>query len=134
MVFWVKTIKDELRPPGVSRPTGRGRAFPRVRLRPQAAGGSAAVLASPQASQDEQDEELAAYNAYLARLHQGSEGPRQVARSAVAVLPAPDDTREVGQVRLNVTLYRVMAYVTGVVLIVLCVLAIPSPSSATRRS
>jgi integral membrane protein len=27
-------------------------------------------------------------------------------------------------VRLNVTLYRVMAYVTGVVLIVLCVLAI----------
>jgi integral membrane protein len=30
----------------------------------------------------------------------------------------------VGRVRLNVTLYRVMAYVTGVVLIVLCVLAI----------
>jgi integral membrane protein len=30
----------------------------------------------------------------------------------------------VGRVRLNVTLYRVMAYVTGVVLIVLCTLAI----------
>jgi integral membrane protein len=30
----------------------------------------------------------------------------------------------VGRVRLNVTLYRVMAYVTGVVLIILCVLAI----------
>jgi integral membrane protein len=30
----------------------------------------------------------------------------------------------VGRVRLNVTLYRVMAYVTGVVLIVLCALAI----------
>jgi integral membrane protein len=30
----------------------------------------------------------------------------------------------VGRVRLNVTLYRVMAYVTGVVLIILCALAI----------
>jgi integral membrane protein len=30
----------------------------------------------------------------------------------------------VGRVRLNVTLYRVMAYLTGVVLIVLCVFAI----------
>jgi integral membrane protein len=30
----------------------------------------------------------------------------------------------VARVRLNVTLYRVMAYITGVVLIVLCVLAI----------
>jgi integral membrane protein len=30
----------------------------------------------------------------------------------------------VGRVRLNVTLYRVMAYVTGVVLIVLCLFAI----------
>jgi integral membrane protein len=30
----------------------------------------------------------------------------------------------VGRVRLNVTLYRVMAYITGVVLIVLCVFAI----------
>jgi len=30
----------------------------------------------------------------------------------------------VARVRLNVTLYRVMAYVTGVVLIILCVLAI----------
>jgi integral membrane protein len=30
----------------------------------------------------------------------------------------------VGRVRLNVTLYRVMAYVTGVILIVLCALAI----------
>ena len=35
-----------------------------------------------------------------------------------------DDFGEVGRLRLNVTLYRVMAYVTGVVLIVLCVLAI----------
>jgi integral membrane protein len=32
--------------------------------------------------------------------------------------------KEAGQMRLNVALYRVMAYVTGVVLIVLCILAI----------
>ncbi len=37
----------------------------------------------------------------------------------------PDErAKEVQRVRLNVVLYRVMAYVTGVVLIVLCVLAI----------
>ena len=37
----------------------------------------------------------------------------------------PDErAKEVRRVRLNVTLYRLMAYVTGVVLIVLCVLAI----------
>ena len=35
-----------------------------------------------------------------------------------------DDAREVARLRLNVTLYRVMAYITGVVLIVLCVFAI----------
>src|SRR5262249_61378012 len=37
----------------------------------------------------------------------------------------PDErAKEARRVRLNVTLYRLMAYVTGVVLIVLCVLAI----------
>jgi integral membrane protein len=37
----------------------------------------------------------------------------------------PDEhAKEVRQVRLNAALYRVMAYITGVVLIVLCVLAI----------
>jgi hypothetical protein len=37
---------------------------------------------------------------------------------------ADERAKEVRRVRLNVTLYRLMAYVTGVVLIVLCVLAI----------
>ena len=36
----------------------------------------------------------------------------------------PERAKEAAGMRLNVTLYRVMAYVTGVVLIVLCVLAI----------
>lgn len=64
IVFWAKTIKDEFRPPasaegldGVSLPAGRDGSA--------AAGpGAAADGAGP----DEDDEELAAYNAYLARL------------------------------------------------------------------
>jgi integral membrane protein len=48
-----------------------------------------------------------------------------VARPAVAGAGRPGgDAKEVARVRLNVTLYRVMAYVTGAVLIVLCGFAI----------
>jgi len=48
-----------------------------------------------------------------------------VARPAVARDGSPrDNAKEVARLRLNVTLYRVMAYVTGVILIVLCVFAI----------
>ena len=35
-----------------------------------------------------------------------------------------DNAKEAARLRLNVTLYRVMAYVTGTILIVLCVFAI----------
>jgi hypothetical protein len=66
IVFWAKTIKDEFRPPapaegldGVSLPAGRDGA-----AGPGAAGG--AGLAG--AAADEDDQELADYNAYLARL------------------------------------------------------------------
>src|SRR5262249_45276117 len=55
----------------------------------------------------------------------GSERPRQVAWPPVARDGGTrDNAKEVARVRLNVTLYRVMAYVTGVILIVLCVFAI----------
>jgi integral membrane protein len=48
-----------------------------------------------------------------------------VARHSLARDGSPrDNAKEVARVRLNVTLYRVMAYVTGVILIVLCVFAI----------
>jgi len=48
-----------------------------------------------------------------------------VARTAVTRGGKPrDNAKEVARVRLNVTLYRVMAYVTGVILIVLCLFAI----------
>ena len=65
IVFWAKTIKDEFRPPAqadslddVALPAGRG-------------GGAVPALGNggaADAAEDEDDEELAAYNAYLARL------------------------------------------------------------------
>jgi hypothetical protein len=65
IVFWAKTIKDEFRPPAqaeglddVALPAGRGGAAGLVTT-----GAGAADAAG-----DEDDEELAAYNAYLARL------------------------------------------------------------------
>ena len=48
-----------------------------------------------------------------------------MARPSLAPGGTPrDNAKEVARLRLNVTLYRVMAYVTGVILIVLCVFAI----------
>jgi hypothetical protein len=65
IVFWAKTIKDEFRPPAraggldeVALPTGRDG--------PAAAGH--VTGAGEGAADGEDDEELAAYNAYLARL------------------------------------------------------------------
>jgi hypothetical protein len=65
IVFWAKTIKDEFRPPAqadglddVALPAGRGGAA-------VPAPGNAGAA---DAAADEDDEELAAYNAYLARL------------------------------------------------------------------
>ncbi len=69
IVFWAKTIKDEFRPPApaegldsVALPAGRdGTAGADL------AGGTAGT-AEAGVGDDEDDEELAAYNAYLARL------------------------------------------------------------------
>jgi hypothetical protein len=65
IVFWAKTIKDEFRPPAqaeslddVALPAGRGGA----------AGLALGNAGAPDAAAEEDDEELAAYNAYLARL------------------------------------------------------------------
>jgi hypothetical protein len=68
VVFWVKTILDEVRPPA-TRPAG-----PEVMLpsgAPQPPVSMAAAAAGPDG---EEDEELAAYNAYLARLHREVRG------------------------------------------------------------
>jgi hypothetical protein len=68
IVFWAKTIKDEFRPPAtaegldsVTLPAGRDGVAAAV---PGAGPGEASGADVP----DEDDDELAAYNAYLARL------------------------------------------------------------------
>ena len=67
IVFWAKTIKDEFRPPGPRRGPGQRRAAGGTgrdgRPAPAPAPGRAALV--PLTTDDE---ELAAYNAYLARL------------------------------------------------------------------
>jgi hypothetical protein len=62
IVFWAKTIKDEFRPPvqaesldDVALPAGRG-------------GAAGPAMGNAGAADAAEDEELAAYNAYLARL------------------------------------------------------------------
>lgn len=61
IVFWVKTIKDEFRPPA------QADRLDDVTL-PAGTGVLAAGAGEAGAAEDEDDDELAAYNAYLARL------------------------------------------------------------------
>jgi hypothetical protein len=71
VVFWAKTIRDELRPPAdpgeaeeVDLPSGAGRAAE--------PGGAAGRQDGP--GEAEEDPELAAYNAYLAHLNEQVKG------------------------------------------------------------
>jgi DNA-binding transcriptional regulator of glucitol operon len=73
VVFWAKTIRDEFKPqadpgevPDVDLPAGAG-------ARPSRGPNSRARGPVP-AAQDEPDPELAAYNAYLARLNEQVKG------------------------------------------------------------
>lgn len=67
VVFWIKTIRDEVHPPAQPDPAAA------VSVLPDGAGQPAAVAGSGPAPAGEpvtgEDEELAEYNAYLARLH-----------------------------------------------------------------
>jgi hypothetical protein len=73
VVFWAKTIRDEFHPPAeagepdIALPAG---AYPATAG--ATAGGAAAVPGGAPAT--EEDAELAAYNAYLARLHKEVRG------------------------------------------------------------
>jgi hypothetical protein len=75
LVFWVKTIRDELKPPAVEPaedielPVSAGSGAASGRFAAAAANGSA-----DQEGDEADDPELAAYNAYLARLNQQVEG------------------------------------------------------------
>ena len=72
VVFWAKTIRDEFRPPAVAETGEPGIPLP-AGAYPAAAGATAAAAPSG-AAMTEEDAELAAYNAYLARLHKEVKG------------------------------------------------------------
>jgi len=72
VVFWAKTIRDEFHPPAVA-----GHAEEGVELPVGAAGGAARAAASRSGAEPatpEEEADLAAYNAYLARLHREVKG------------------------------------------------------------
>jgi hypothetical protein len=70
VVFWAKTVRDEIKPPAAPAPV-QAAGLP-------AGAGSASGPGSPgqdgQAGEEADDPELAAYNAYLARLNQQVKG------------------------------------------------------------
>ena len=72
VVFWAKTIKDEFHPPAVAEPGEDDVPLPAGAVR-QGGPGGAAVPAG-ESSSPEEEADLAAYNAYLARLHQEVRG------------------------------------------------------------
>jgi hypothetical protein len=72
VVFWAKTIRDEFKPPAVAESGESDVPLPAGALPASVAG---AATAKPDgAPATEEDAELAAYNAYLARLHQEVKG------------------------------------------------------------
>jgi hypothetical protein len=73
VVFWAKTIRDEFHPPATE--AGQPDIALPAGAYPAAAGGTpAAAVAVPGGAATEEDAELAAYNAYLARLHKEVRG------------------------------------------------------------
>lgn len=83
LVFWVKTIRDEVHPPAASQQPASDAQLPATAARAATATGPGAGGGLPPGTapagegpdgEDEDDEELAAYNAYLARLHQEARG------------------------------------------------------------
>ena len=74
VVFWAKTIRDEFRPPATAQAASPGGlpvvGRPSARGEDDAGAGGAAATGGD----DPEAEELAAYNAYLARLHEQVKG------------------------------------------------------------
>lgn len=68
VVFWVKTIRDEI------RPAAGAPASPGLELPAGVAAGQGQAAAAAQDSAEDPDPELADYNAYLARLASGRRG------------------------------------------------------------
>ena len=120
VVFWAKTIRDEFHPPAQAGRRTPSRCPPG---RPGAAAGrpGPAGDAASQARTKRNSPPTTPTSPACTKEVRGHGRWHGLASSRGK---PRQQTKEVGRVRLNVTLYRVMAYVTGVVLIVLCVLAI----------
>ena len=67
VVFWAKTIRDEFHPPVVTRPADSGIDLPAGAIPAEPRPGATVPAGDP--ATPEEEAELAAYNAYLARLH-----------------------------------------------------------------
>jgi hypothetical protein len=77
VVFWARTIRDEFRPPAAAEPGESDVPLPAGAMPVGAAAAAAAGPDGPGAGgapATEEDAELAAYNAYLARLHKEVKG------------------------------------------------------------
>jgi len=76
VVFWAKTIRDEFHPPPAPEPGESDVALPAGAYSAAAAAatGGAAPGAVAAGATTEEDADLAAYNAYLARLHKEVKG------------------------------------------------------------
>jgi hypothetical protein len=72
VVFWAKTIRDEFHPPAAAGPADEDVALPAGAVAGGTRPGAAAPAGEPAAPEEEA--ELAAYNAYLARLHREVRG------------------------------------------------------------
>jgi len=72
VVFWAKTIRDEFHPPAATGPADSDVDLPAGAI-PGAPRPGATILAGDPATPEEESE-LAAYNAYLARLHKEVRG------------------------------------------------------------
>ena len=77
VVFWARTIRDEFRPPAAGEPGDSDVPLPAGAMPVGAAAAAAAGPDGPGAGgapATEEDADLAAYNAYLARLHKEVKG------------------------------------------------------------
>jgi hypothetical protein len=73
-VFWVKTVRDELKPPAAPAEAAGIELPASARAGAGTPGQDGQAGRSGPASEDADDPELAAYNAYLARLNQQVKG------------------------------------------------------------
>ena len=137
VVFWARTIRDEfrLRRGGVTEADLVAAAMAQsMATLPKGAILPAGVLPEgvgvrqiERPDDDEDDAELASYNAYLAKLNAEVKGHNKWLRHCGLSRRPATRSRQEGHRRCTRPLlrYRVMAYITGVLIIVVCFVGIP---------